>query len=44
MYNRPDRWAGALLLPASLADEPKHGYAITRDITETMDVRRRFRP
>jgi DNA-binding PadR family transcriptional regulator len=40
MANRLDRWADPpLLVLASLADEPKHGYAITRDIAETMGVR-----
>lgn len=34
------RWAGPpLLVLASLADEPKHGYAITQDVAETMGVR-----
>jgi DNA-binding PadR family transcriptional regulator len=34
------RWADpALLVLASLADEPKHGYAITQDVAETMGVR-----
>jgi len=38
--NRLDRWADPpLLVLASLADEPKHGYAITRDVAETMGVR-----
>jgi DNA-binding PadR family transcriptional regulator len=38
--NRLDRWADPpLLVLASLADEPKHGYAITRDIAQTMGVR-----
>ena len=40
MINRLDRWADPpLLVLASLADEPKHGYAITRDVAETMGVR-----
>ena len=40
MTNRLDRWADPpLLVLASLADEPKHGYAITRDVAETMGVR-----
>ena len=35
-----DRWADPpLLVLASLADEPKHGYAITQDIADTMGVR-----
>jgi DNA-binding PadR family transcriptional regulator len=38
--NRLDRWADPpLLVLASLADEPKHGYAMTRDIAQTMGVR-----
>jgi DNA-binding PadR family transcriptional regulator len=37
---RLDRWADPpLLVLASLASGPKHGYAITRDIAETMGVR-----
>ncbi len=40
MINRLDRWADPpLLVLASLAGEPKHGYAITRDVAETMGVR-----
>ena len=40
MANRLDRWADPpLLVLASLAEEPKHGYAITRDIAQTMGVR-----
>ena len=40
MTDRLDRWADPpLLVLASLADEPKHGYAITRDVAETMGVR-----
>lgn len=40
MANRLDRWADPpLLVLASLADEPKHGYAITRDIAEMMGIR-----
>jgi DNA-binding PadR family transcriptional regulator len=40
MANRLDRWADPpLLVLASLAEEPKHGYAITRDVAETMGVR-----
>src|SRR5579871_4206068 len=36
-----DRWADPpLLVLASLADEPKHGYAITQDVAQTMGVRR----
>ena len=35
-----DRWADPpLLVLASLADEPKHGYAITQDVADTMGVR-----
>ena len=35
-----DRWADPpLLVLASLADEPKHGYAITQDVAQTMGVR-----
>jgi len=38
--NRLDRWADPpLLVLASLADEPKHGYAITQDVADTMGVR-----
>ena len=37
---RLDRWADPpLLVLASLAGEPKHGYAITQDVAETMGVR-----
>jgi DNA-binding PadR family transcriptional regulator len=40
MTNRLDRWADPpLLVLASLADEPKHGYAITQDVAKTMGVR-----
>ena len=40
MSDRLDRWADPpLLVLASLADEPKHGYAITQDVAETMGVR-----
>jgi DNA-binding PadR family transcriptional regulator len=40
MTERLDRWADPpLLVLASLADGPKHGYAITQDVAETMDVR-----
>ena len=35
-----NRWADPpLLVLASLAEEPKHGYAITQDIADTMGVR-----
>jgi DNA-binding PadR family transcriptional regulator len=38
--SRLDRWADPpLLVLASLADEPKHGYAITQDVAQTMGVR-----
>jgi DNA-binding PadR family transcriptional regulator len=37
---RLDRWADPpLLVLASLAEEPKHGYAIIQDVAETMGVR-----
>jgi DNA-binding PadR family transcriptional regulator len=37
---RLDRWADpSLLVLASLASEPKHGYAITTDVEESMGVR-----
>lgn len=37
---RLDRWADPpLLVLASLAEEPKHGYAITQDVAATMGVR-----
>jgi DNA-binding PadR family transcriptional regulator len=40
MTERLDRWADPpLLVLASLADGPKHGYAITQDVAETMGVR-----
>ena len=40
MTDRLDRWADPpLLVLASLADEPKHGYAITQDVADTMGVR-----
>ena len=40
MRDKLDRWADPpLLVLASLADEPKHGYAITQDVAETMGVR-----
>lgn len=40
MTDRMDRWADPpLLVLASLAEEPKHGYAITQDVAETMGVR-----
>jgi DNA-binding PadR family transcriptional regulator len=39
MRDRLDRWADPpLLVLASLAEEPKHGYAITQDIADTMGV------
>jgi DNA-binding PadR family transcriptional regulator len=39
MTTRLDRWADPpLLVLASLADEPKHGYAITQDVASTMGV------
>ena len=39
MTSRLDRWADPpLLVLASLADEPKHGYAITQDVAQTMGV------
>jgi DNA-binding PadR family transcriptional regulator len=35
-----DRWADPpLLVLASLADEPRHGYAIIQDVAHTMGVR-----
>ena len=35
-----NRWADPpLLVLASLAEEPKHGYAITQDVADTMGVR-----
>ena len=38
--SRLDRWADPpLLVLASLADKPKHGYAITQDVAQTMGVR-----
>jgi DNA-binding PadR family transcriptional regulator len=38
--SRLDRWADPpLLVLASLAGEPKHGYAITADVAETMGVK-----
>jgi DNA-binding PadR family transcriptional regulator len=38
--DKMDRWADPpILVLASLADEPKHGYAITQDVAETMGVR-----
>jgi DNA-binding PadR family transcriptional regulator len=38
--DKMDRWADPpLLVLASLADEPRHGYAITQDVAETMGVR-----
>jgi DNA-binding PadR family transcriptional regulator len=40
MRDQLDRWADPpLLVLASLAEEPKHGYAITQDVAETMGVR-----
>lgn len=40
MTDRLDRWADPpLLVLASLADQPRHGYAITRDVADTMGVR-----
>src|ERR1022692_2173889 len=40
MRDRLDRWADPpLLVLASLADQPKHGYAITKDVADTMGVR-----
>ena len=40
MANRLDRWADPpLLVLASLAEKPKHGYAITQDVAATMGVR-----
>ena len=40
MTDRLDRWADPpLLVLASLADQPKHGYAITQDVADTMGVR-----
>src|SRR5580693_6265916 len=40
MRDRLDRWADPpLLVLASLAEEPKHGYAIIQDVAETMGVR-----
>jgi DNA-binding PadR family transcriptional regulator len=38
--DRLDRWADPpLLVLASLAEEPKHGYAIIQDVADTMGVR-----
>jgi DNA-binding PadR family transcriptional regulator len=38
--DRLDRWADPpLLVLASLAEQPKHGYAITQDVAETMGIR-----
>ena len=40
MHEGLNRWADPpLLVLASLAEEPKHGYAITQDIADTMGVR-----
>jgi DNA-binding PadR family transcriptional regulator len=39
MRDRLDRWADPpFLVLASLAEAPKHGYAITQDIAQTMGV------
>ena len=38
MMDRLDRWPDPLVL-ASLADQPKHGYAITHDVADTMGLR-----
>ncbi len=39
MVDGLDRWADPpLLVLASLADEPRHGYAIIQDVAETMGV------
>ena len=40
MVEELDRWADPpLLVLASLADEPRHGYAIIQDVAQTMGVR-----
>lgn len=40
MIDRLDLWANpSLLVLTSLADEPRHGYAITQDVADTMGVR-----
>ncbi len=40
MSDKLDRWADPpILVLASLAGEPKHGYAITQDVAQTMGVR-----
>ncbi len=40
MTDRLDRWADPpLLVLASLAGQPRHGYAITQDVADTMGVR-----
>lgn len=40
MSDRLDRWADPpLLVLASLSGGPKHGYAIMRDVADTMGVR-----
>lgn len=40
MTQRLDRWADPpLLVLASLAGGPKHGYAITQDVAQSMGVR-----
>ena len=39
MTEELDRWADPpLLVLASLADEPRHGYAIIQDVAQTMGV------
>ncbi len=39
MVEELDRWADPpLLVLASLADEPRHGYAIIQDVAQTMGV------
>jgi DNA-binding PadR family transcriptional regulator len=40
MSDQLGRWADpALLVMASLADGPKHGYAITQDLASTVEVK-----
>lgn len=40
MTDRLDRWADPpLLVLASLAEEPRHGYGIMQDVADTMGVR-----
>ena len=39
MTDRLDRWADPPLLVLASWPEPKHGYAITQDVAETMGVR-----